>query len=116
MSPARRSQLIKTILTILPAVAFVLFCLWFGQRQQHATESHSTAGAQQQATQSVLGGVPSPHTGQAGDGGQQNQSDADKWSDPIVLLTFLLVVLTSVIAAIYYGQLRQMRKTVAFMV
>jgi hypothetical protein len=115
MSPARASLIVKSVVTatFILSAAFLLFCLWFGQSQQRAGESQRPAHTQQHAAQNEPGGVPSPHAGQTGDGRQQNQSDASKWSEPLTFLTLLLVVGNFVIAGIYVYQLRYMRKTVA---
>ena len=83
----------------------LLLCLWLGQGQVSATQNQSAANAQQQATQNPTIGVEQVKPGKAGNGAEDNQSNASKWFEPLVVLNFLLLVAILVQAAIYWKQL-----------
>lgn len=114
MSPAKVSAIVKTICvtTFALTLAFTLVCLWFGQSQRSAAEGQPAGNTQQETTTQEAGGIPPLNAEQSARTGQENQSNASKWSDPMVLLTLALVISVSITNAIYWGQLRKMRQTV----
>jgi len=87
----------------------VLLCLWFGQSQQSPAKSETPANAQQQAAQSEPSAIPQQNAGQAGNNGQDNQSNSAHWSDPLVILQLLILVAIAIQAGIYGWQLRVMK-------
>ena len=92
-------------------IILLLLCVWFVQGQQPAAESQSPASKQEQTAQSIPSAIPSQSAGQPRNDGQQNQSNAEEWSDPIVWLQLFLFLAVAVQAGIYVWQAVLMRRT-----
>src|SRR5947209_3478733 len=103
MSLARAIVKTSVVTTALLTMALVLFCLWFGQGQHRTDEGHRANDTKYNIAPDETTVVEQPNTPISQDKRQNNQSNASKWSDPIVILTELLVVGVFITAAIYYG-------------
>lgn len=109
-----KAVIVKSIVVAVFALsfAFTLFCLVFGQHQRSAAEGQRAAAAQYEKAQQPLG-VEQHNAPLKQEEAHNKQTYADKFFEPTIILAAITAFLTLVIAAIYWDQLRQMRKTVA---
>jgi hypothetical protein len=117
---SRKSFAVKSLvyLTFLLSLSGVIFCVVYQARHptsnyiepKRQTENKPEQGGDKIAAIQQASTKPDYQTT------QNEQSYDSKWSDPIVILTALLVAGVFVTNCIYYGQLKKMRETVALLV
>jgi hypothetical protein len=99
---------------------YVAFVAWLGgvvfligYRIRHPINDSYDAQRDQRQTEYYVVGVQETNAKPNGKESGDHQNYAAKWTEPIVILTALLVGIAAIAAYVYYGQLKEMRKTVA---
>jgi hypothetical protein len=114
-----KSLAVKSLvyLTFLLSLSGVIFCVVYKARHptsnyieaKRQTENKPAQGGDKVAAIQQASTKPDYQTT------QNEQSYDSKWSDPIVILTVMLVAGVFITNCIYYGQLKKMRETVALL-
>lgn len=103
-------KILVTLTVILWAGGF-LYCVWY--RLRHPVNSYHAPNTQQQNAQKQVPLIEQPKANVYREPAKDHQEYAEKWFEPITILTAFLVIGVAVTAYIYWRQLKEMQKTVA---